>query len=335
MKPFNPIQQQIITFLNQGGCHSGETLGKALSLSRTAIWKHIHQLIELGVPIQKIPQRGYQLQVPVHLLNTQTIHTLLNDLHFNQPYQFHHFFEINSTNQFLKDLIIETPSSAAPPLHFCCTETQTAGRGRFGRQWNSPFGENIYFSGRWRWHGGMSQLSGLSLVVGLAILDSLTPLHLEQNILIKWPNDLLWKNQKLCGILIELSGESHGALDVVIGIGLNVNTHARQHQLSENPWCSLFEITGRQFDRNTLVANLIISLSKYLTQFLDSGFAPFKPAWEQVDYLKDQWINISQPTKQFSGYACGVNEQGLLCVKDGDEQLHYVSAGETSLRALK
>ncbi len=151
---------------------------------------------------------------------------------FNKPINIHVLDTVDSTNRFLKDL------PASDDIDVCCAETQTQGRGRFGRSWHSPYGENIYCSIRWRFDCDFSKLSGSSLVVSLAVLAALKDISPE--IRIKWPNDLLWHGKKLCGSLIEVVGQS----DVVIGIGINVNAIP-----NDQSWCSLYEITGQHDDR--------------------------------------------------------------------------------------
>ncbi len=259
------------------------------------------------------------------LINPSSIHEHLARMNFTKPYELHCVPSIDSTNQFLNHL---------PPqqlLRFCCAEEQTAGRGRFGRQWNSPFGENIYLSGRWPLQSTLAQLSGLSLVIGLAMIKSLKQHVVDEAIQLKWPNDLFWQDQKLGGILIDLNGEQHGIVDVTIGIGLNINTARISRSLSDKPWCSLLDITGKTFDRNTLIADLIVSVDHTLDQFLTLGFTSFQSSWDKVDYLKDQWICVSQPTGQLRGIAQGVNAQGHLCLRDINNTLHDVASGEASL----
>src|SRR3990167_1780942 len=136
------------------------------------------------------------------MLNALTIKQHLKKLNVNIPLQLHLFDSIDSTNRFLKDLI---PNNG---IDVCCAESQTHGRGRFGRTWYSPFGENIYFSIRWHFNRPFSQLSGLSLVVSMAIMAVLQDLNI-QGVQIKWPNDLLWQDKKLCGSLIEALNENH------------------------------------------------------------------------------------------------------------------------------
>ncbi|KTC85390.1 biotin--[acetyl-CoA-carboxylase] ligase [Legionella drozanskii] len=326
MKQFSKIQLELLHQLSDGNCHSGKMLGERFGVSRTAIWKHISQLAELGLSIQRIPQHGYQLTKPVIPLDESLIRLHLKDRHFNKNPDIHLFATIDSTNRFLKDLA--TTSS----ISVCCAEKQTHGKGRFGRQWYSPFGENIYFSSRWELNCCLSRLSGLSLVVGLAILTSLQDFQVQQGIRLKWPNDVLWNNKKLCGILIEVIAETNSCAQVIIGIGMNVNTATQEQSLPDKPWCSLYEITGKHFDRNVLLANLIHQLDQYLNKFLATGFATFATDWQEVDYLQGQFIKVSQPTGIISGYACGVNELGQLCLQDSDGKLHHLSSGDTSLK---
>ena len=328
MKQFSKMQLALLQLLADGQCHSGNALGEHLGISRTAVWKYISQLAELGLPVKRIRQQGYQLTQPMQPLNEQLIRQHLNAKLFSKELHFHLFASIDSTNQFLKELV------TSQAIHICCAEKQTRGRGRFGRHWVSPFGENIYCSSRWTLNCCLSRLSGLSLVVGLAILASLHDSQLSQDIRVKWPNDLLWNNKKLCGILIEIIAETNGSAQVIIGIGINVNTATQKQPLADRPWCSLYEMTGNYFDRNILLANLIYHLNQYLELFLTTGFSKFIEEWKKVDYLEGQFIKVMQPTGSISGEACGVNELGQLCLKDELGKIHYLSTGDTTLSSL-
>ncbi|HHF7346214.1 TPA: bifunctional biotin--[acetyl-CoA-carboxylase] ligase/biotin operon repressor BirA [Legionella feeleii] len=325
MKQFSSLQLQLLHQLADGQCHSGNSLGEQLGVSRTAVWKHVHQLTELGLVIKRLPQQGYQLATPMQVLDEELIRHYLSNKSFTKPLDFHLFAAIDSTNRFLKEL----PSGTC--LAICCAETQTNGRGRFGRHWISPFGENIYFSSRWELHCCLSHLSGLSLVVGLAILASLRNSNVDQNLLLKWPNDVLWGDKKLCGILIEVIAETNGCAQVIIGIGINVNTATQHEILIGRPWCSLYEITGHHFDRNIILANLIEQLDCHLEQFLQKGFASFSSRWQEVDYLFGKQIAVAQPNGLIAGRACGVNELGQLTLRDQEGTLHYLSSGDASL----
>ena len=330
MKQLSLTQLKLLTILGDGLCHSGNELGVHLAMSRSAIWKQIHQLTAWGITINSIAHRGYQLSAPVQLLNEAKIREALSRRSFEKPIDLHLFSELDSTNRYLKE------ASLSPSLSVCLAEKQTNGRGRFGRQWVSPFGENIYFTGRWQWQACLSKLSGLSLVISLAVLAALQGAIAEHGVLIKWPNDLLWDKKKLAGVLIEVNAESNGQAHLIIGIGININTQTQNQPLTdEKPWCSLYEITGRYFDRNTIIADLIGLIDNYLEQFKSQGFTSFHQQWQQVDYLQNKWITVSQPSGTLYGQALGVNEGGLLLLQDEQGNRHELSSGDTTLSGAR
>ncbi|MGQ3889347.1 biotin--[acetyl-CoA-carboxylase] ligase [Legionella sp. CNM-1927-20] len=323
MKRLSPIQHQLLHFLADGECKSGNVIAKKVGVSRTAIWKQISQLIDYGLDIKRNARQGYRLTHPFIALNETAIRHYLKELDYKKELDLHLFAEIDSTNRYLKDL----PNNLITTV--CCAEAQTQGRGRFGRKWDSPFGENIYFSGRWQLNCCISKLSGLSLIISLAILTSLKSNNIQQDIYLKWPNDLLWQDKKLAGVLIEVIAEANSCIEIIIGIGINVNT--KNKILPETPWCSLYDMTGIYFDRNQLIASLVKTLDSSLKQFLDQGFKSFHDQWQQVDYLDGQYITVFQPHSSLSGYVCGVNDLGQLCLIDDKGQCHYLSSGDTSL----
>ena len=326
MIQFTSAQNTLLSILGDGACHSGSALGQALGITRSAIWKQIKQLIDFGIPIKSIPQQGYQLSNQLILLNEQSITQQLQARHSASPFKIHLFTSVDSTNRFLKDL---APSNQ---LEICCAEIQTQGRGRFGRQWHSPFGENIYCSSRWNLNYDLSKLSGLSLITSLAIRNSLNEFNLATDVKIKWPNDLYWADKKLCGSLIEILAESNGSAQVIIGIGLNVNTDTEKHHLPDKPWCSLYEMTQRYFDRNILIASLIKNLECYLNKFIQTDLNAFMDEWNQSDYLANKDIQITQAHGVLAGKACGINSMGQLIIEDKLGVKHLLSSGDTTLQ---
>ncbi|MDF1645451.1 MAG: biotin--[acetyl-CoA-carboxylase] ligase [Legionellaceae bacterium] len=324
MKTFTPLQQQLLEILSDGQCHSGQHLGETLGISRTAIWKHIEKFEALGLTILRIPKQGYCLKHPFIPLSKTRIQQELNT-QLNQPIDCHVFASIDSSNRFLKT------QSPVSKLTCCLTETQTAGRGRFGRHWYSPFGENIYCSLGLHIEGDPSHLAGLSLVVSLA-MHTVLQKYAEQNpIKIKWPNDLLWHDKKLAGTLIEMTAEGNHGADVIIGMGLNINSITGPQKNIHKPWCSLQEITQLSLDRNVLIVELISTLNTQLNIFIEYGFKAFQAAWNKLDYLKNQHITLSQPTGSITGKGCGVNQAGYLLLKDKMGVTHTLSSGDTTL----
>lgn len=258
------------------------------------------------------------------LLDKDQIQDELNKQHFTLPYHLHLFQTIDSTNRYLKEL---PPSSN---LEICIAEEQTQGRGRFGRHWHSPFGENIYLSTRWNLQCDLNKLSGLSLVISLAIVNALKEFDIADGIKIKWPNDVLWGDKKLCGSLLE--SVSNGLNQIIIGIGLNVNSDTHKHQLPDKSWCSLFEISRQFYNRNAIVVTLINTLYEYLYKFLQADLSLFMQEWQNLDYLEGKVITLKQGNCKFMGEACGVNKSGNLIIKDEFGLKHYVSADEITLK---
>ncbi len=322
MKSLTPRQSHLLNILADGTCHSGQQLGETLGISRTAIWKNIDHLEAVGIAIERIPQQGYRLKTPFIPLNEHAIRQVLPQV-LNQALTLHLFASLNSTNRFLKT---QPPT---PSLTCCIAETQTHGRGRFGRYWHSPFGENIYCSLTYHSEADPTELSGLSLVISLAVLQALKA-YTTSPIKIKWPNDLLWNDKKLAGILIEMTAESHGGTDLIIGVGLNVNTPTENNSNVDKPWCSLYEIVGHTLDRNKLIADLITQLHQHLEHFSRKGFAAFHDAWNQHDYLRHRTVCVTNPSGTLKGQVLGVNEMGFLLLEDAYGTTHMLSSGDTS-----
>lgn len=236
----------LLELLKDGRFHSGQALGIALGISRSAVWKQLQHLeAELGLSIHKVRGRGYQLAAPLTLLDPLAIRerapacdwpVLVLD-------------SIDSTNA--EALRAIERGQAAPFL--VLAERQTAGRGRRGRKWASPFAENIYYSLVLRIEGGMRQLEGLSLVVGLAVMQALRELGIPAAGL-KWPNDVLVGQKKIAGILLELVGDPADVCHVVLGVGINVNMQMTDEV--DQQWTSMRLESGKAFDRNHLVAVL-------------------------------------------------------------------------------
>lgn len=320
-----PTQLTILKHLSDGTCHSGNELGEALGITRTAIWKHINQLNALGINIQSIPHKGYQLENPLTLLDAEEISQSLIQASLKDSINIHTTPIVDSTNQYLKSL---PPSNT---IDICCTEMQTQGRGRLGRIWTSPFGENIYCSIRWNYTENLSQLSGLSLIISLAIVATLKQLTPSEAYKIKWPNDVYWHDQKISGNLIEMQIESNTNAMIIIGIGLNINSHPKSNLAKDRPWTSLTQITNKHWNRNQILPELIKNTLKYLNQFKQKGFESFMEEWMELDYLHGKSTTVQHAGKELRGIARGINSQGLLILEDANGAEILVSCGDAGL----
>ncbi|MEK6731022.1 MAG: biotin--[acetyl-CoA-carboxylase] ligase [Pseudomonadota bacterium] len=221
---------------------------------------------------------------------------------------------IGSTNAYL------LKQAHADKVSICIAEQQTAGRGQFSRTWTSPV-NNIYFSMRWPLKGSDQNRMGLSLVVAIAVIKTLAHFEVTKHIGIKWPNDIMWQQRKLAGILIETT-----KTDVVIGIGINVELPKTVS--IDQPWIDLFEITGQSLDRNQIIGQLINQLFISLNLFYQEGAVAFRDEWNRFDILKEQFVTMHSPNRLISGIAKGINENGQLLIKTAPDAEHTITSGE-------
>ena len=312
---------KLLNLLKDGRFHSGEALGAALGVSRSAVWKQLQHLeSELNLTIHKVRGRGYQLAAPLVLLDEHAIAEFAKGERW--PVFIHD--TIDSTNA--EGLRLATDGQSAPFV--VLAERQSAGRGRRGRQWVSPFAENLYYSLVLRVDGGMRQLEGLSLVVGLAVMRTLQAFGLE-NVGLKWPNDVLVDGRKITGILLELVGDPADVCHVVLGIGINVNMQV--NDLVDQQWTSMRREIGQVVDRNRLVAELSQQLQREMARHRRYGFAAFQEEWEQAHLWQGRKVSLIAGTTSIDGIALGVDGQGAIRLEvDGVEK--SFSGGELSLR---
>ncbi|WP_260957952.1 bifunctional biotin--[acetyl-CoA-carboxylase] ligase/biotin operon repressor BirA [Pseudomonas citri] len=310
----------LLKLLKDGRFHSGQALGVAMGISRSAVWKQLQHLeAELGLSVHKVRGRGYQLAKPLLLLDAAEI-----DARSPSEWPVHIFDSIDSTNAEALRAIgrgVEAP-------FLVLAERQAAGRGRRGRRWVSPFAENLYYSLVLRIEGGMRQVEGLSLVVGLAVMRTLRDMGVTEAGL-KWPNDVLVGGKKIAGILLELVGDPADVCHVVLGVGINVNMQSTDEV--DQQWTSMSLEAGRTFDRNELVAQLGRKLRQYLKLHHESGFAAIQSEWESYHLWQGRAVSLIAGINRIDGVVMGIDLQGALRLKvEGVEKVF--SGGELSLR---
>lgn len=310
---------KLITLLADGEFHSGEKIGEVLGVSRTSVNNYIKGLQEIGLDIYKVPGRGYQSASPIELLNADIIR-LLSKHRLVKVEQI-----LDSTNQWLLDKIPNVSNGQT-----CIAEYQLAGRGRRGRTWISPFASHLYFSYYWRFDGGIERLSGLSLLVGIAVVNALEKIGV-QGVSLKWPNDLYYQGKKLAGILIELNAQANEACHAVIGIGINVRMPPEQAKLIDQPWIDLTSLSSDKVDRNELSACLIMELQTLLEDYEQHGLQPHLGRWFELDCFLNKDVNILIGDGKQSGICRGIDENGALLL-ERNGQLETFIGGEVSLR---
>ena len=319
MSELNEKGNKLLSLLADGEFHSGEKIGALLGVSRTSVNNYIKALQEIGLDIYKVTGKGYCSAAPLTLLDQQKIKEVsgVDNVHVEQI--------LASTNQYLLDKIHQLSNGQT-----CIAEYQTAGRGRRGREWISPFASHLYFSMYWRLDAGIEKASGLSLLVGIAVVNALEKLGI-QGVGLKWPNDLYYQGKKLAGILIELNAQASDVCHSVIGIGINVRMPADQGKLIDQPWIDLNNISSTPVDRNQLSGLLIKELQNLLTDYEEKGLSPFLPRWFELDCFINKEVNLMVANKVQTGICRGINEQGALLLEI-DQQIKPYIGGEISLR---
>ena len=234
------------------------------------------------------------------------------------------FDTIGSTN----DYLLSKEKNKNEDIKICIAEEQTKGRGRRGKSWISPKFKNIYFS--LNSYLKKEDLSGLSIAVALSVSKVLTKINVMS--LIKWPNDLLVGNKKICGILIETAKVGE-LTKVVIGIGINVNME--YSELIDQEWTSIKLEKKQSVDRNSIITEMINQLCITLNKFEQEEFDYFLKKFTSLDLLKDKEFTLKdKPYETFIGK--GIDNKGLLIAQNlKDQRIVKFSSGEVSLKLKK
>ena len=234
------------------------------------------------------------------------------------------FDTISSTN----DYLLRKEKNKNKDIKICIAEEQTKGRGRRGKSWISPKFKNIYFS--LNSYLKKEDLSGLSIAVALSVSEVLTKINVMS--LIKWPNDLLVGNKKICGILIETAKVGE-LTKVVIGIGINVNME--YSELIDQEWTSIKLEKKQSVDRNSIITEMINQLCITLNKFEQEEFDYFINKFTSLDLLKDKEFTLKdKPNETFIGK--GIDNKGLLIAQNlKDQRIVKFSSGEVSLKLKK
>ena len=321
--------KQALNLLADGKFHSGTELANLMGVSRAAICKQLQGLSNLGIKLTAISGKGYKLERPLQLLSLNHIEhhlTAQTDQLLNRV-EIHDM--IASTNSYLLEKSQQTSETGLA----CFAEYQSAGKGRRGREWISPFGSNIYLSILWRYQNGPAFIAGLSLAVGVAVVRALKELGIE-NVGLKWPNDIYWQAQKLAGILIEVVGESGGPCHAVIGLGLNGFMPQKQAEAITQAWVDLDTIIGEKSHilRNRLAAVLLNHMMPVIAEFENVGLSSYLSEWRDYDCMQGKNVNIYMGQQQYQGVVDGIDDQGMLLVKDDNNAVKTFASGEVSFR---
>lgn len=321
------MKAEILAMLRESdGYVSGQELCNKFGVSRTAIWKAINQLKDMGYEIEAVPNKGYHLVSAPDVMNGAEIKSLLHTEWAGQ--ELFCFDEIDSTNTKAKELA----EQGYPSGTLVVADRQIAGRGRRGRSWDSPAGIGIFMTLLLKPDINPNNASMLTLVAALATAQAISDVT-GAEAKIKWPNDIVINGKKVCGILTEMSAQFDYINHIVIGIGINVHNESFPEEIRETASSLLLE-SGKRIHRADLIA-------RFLERF-EAGYAIFLQTEDLEGLMKDynallvniqKQVRILDPKEPFEGKAIGVTKRGELIV-DTWESRKLVSSGEVSVRGI-
>jgi BirA family biotin operon repressor/biotin-[acetyl-CoA-carboxylase] ligase len=323
--------ERLLRVLADGRTHSGEDLAREFGVTRAAIWKQVGKLAEWGLDVEASAGAGYRLTRRIDLLDADTLRALLTPSVNARLARLEVFTELASTNRRLLD--------TRPPLgklDVCVAEFQTAGRGRRGRSWRAPLGAGVMLSIGWHFADMPAELSALTLAVGVVVRRVLKNVA-GVDIALKWPNDLVFDERKLGGILLELAGEAQGGSHVVAGIGINVALPPEAlPTLCDWPRGAVDLATalrGEPPPRAALVAALVDALAELFAAYPATGFGAYRSDWRAGDFLRGRTIRLDEATGAVSGTALGIDPDGALLIETAAGVRRRVVAGDVSVRS--
>lgn len=324
------IREYLIKVLANGEFVSGQEIGKQLNISRTAVSTHVKALSNMGLDIFSVTGKGYKLAQPLDLLDQNKILSCMTQDFTTTSNKLMPKVEVHNLIDSTNDYLMRRLPNQLTQGQVCLAEYQSAGRGRRGRQWISPFGSQIYLSMYWYLEQGLSAAMGLSLLSALAVSDAVFAESGVQ-VQLKWPNDIYIDGVKLAGILIDLEGQALEPSHSVIGIGLNLNMPTQAAEQIDQRWTDLQSHSKKIIDRNALSAKLISCLSARLQQYKSEGLMPMLDEWHAHDVFLNKRVKLLTGERQTKGICRGINNQGALLL-EVDGQVKPIYGGEVSLR---
>lgn len=313
-------KSEIIKILkdSEGKTISGEELGHRIGISRTMVWKYMRLLVDEGYGIESSPKRGYLLKSVPDLLNRDEIRMGLRSGFIGQ--QIHYFNELESTNITAKELAYGADDGTV-----VIAEVQKKGRGRLGREWLSPHG-GIWISIILKPTISLTHVSRLTLVAGVAIAKSMRKLGVDARI--KWPNDILIGDKKVCGILTEVNAEIEQVDYIVIGIGINANVDMNDLIGDvKNIATTLWSEIGKPIDRVSFIQDLLFDIEQEYIKFMTQSFSGILDEWTSLSDTIGRQITIMTPYNIVEGKAVGITDDGALVIKNSDGRREDIMAG--------
>lgn len=310
----------------QDGYLSGGRLSRELGITRAAIWKQISALREDGYRIEALPSRGYRLCSSPDLLDEPSLRSLLP-----AGCLIGRHLVCSGTTASTNTDAFRLAEEGAPEGAVVLADSQSGGKGRLGRRWESPAGVNLYCSVVLRpplLPHEAPQLTFLSAVAVARTIEAVTGLVPA----IKWPNDLLMGGRKVAGLLNEMSAETDRVGFVILGIGVNVNMRADQFPDGlRAPATSLMLETGTPLSRTAFAVRLFRELTAEYERFLRDGFEPVREAWSRRCTAFGREVSVDTGAGVLRGPFAGIDRDGALLLRGTGGSLERVLSGDVTV----
>ena len=302
------------------GYTSGIELASILGVSRTAIWKSVNSLRTMGYAIEAASRRGYRLVKTPDLLLPYEIKRGLRARSFGGRIEYYQ--EVGSTNDVARELAIQ----GTPEGTVVVAETQSMGRGRMGREWFSPKG-GIWLSVVLRPRVSPDKVSKLALMFGVVATKTLLLEGVECGL--KWPNDVLVDDKKVCGILTEIDAELDVVNYVIIGVGINVNNDPMEFPPEfRDAATTLKAELGREVPRAPIVRRFLEELERAYRLFSSGESSTMLEEWRSLSGTLGRNVRIVTHSRTFEGTATNIDDDGALLLRLKDEKLERVLSGD-------
>ena len=311
---------------NKGDFISGQKLSEELNVSRTSIWKYVNSLKEEGYDIESISRKGHKLISSPDILTSEEISPYLNTKTIGRD--IHYYESIESTNKSAKDFAQKEEQEGTVII----SEEQTEGRGRLGRNWSSPKRKGIWMSMVIKPKIDPIDASKVTQITAASVYSALSEMGIETQI--KWPNDIILNEKKVCGILTEMSSEMMQINYMVVGIGINVNLDLEDIPQDIREKATSLKIeTGENIDRKELIGRILNKFEYFYEIFTDKCDIS-----EAIDICREKSILIGKKVRvierkqELQREAIDLTDKGELIVKDEFGNKSVVISGEVSVR---
>ena len=321
------MKSRIVSVLKENdGYISGEKLSEELGITRSAVWKHIEGLRQDGYEIESATNKGYRLISAPDLLNADVIsHGLSDSLVGNSVVILR---TVDSTNEEIKRLA----RKGAKEGIVAAAEKQTAGRGRFGREWSSENDGGLYFSFLLKPELPPADIASITLAAGYAVCLAIRD-YTGLDARIKWPNDIIIGSRKLCGILTEMAAQSDRIDYVIPGIGINVNNRSFPKEIASKA-TSIYMETGKLTDRSKLLSEVLKKLSEVLTRFFVSLSLDDIEHFRSICATIGREVTVMRSSQSITGTAYGITAEGELIIRTANGTELTVSSGEVTVQGI-